>query len=349
MILLVAPILNSQTHPALGERRYKKLRDSCQMLSVLMATRNRARILRDVLESYCHLLPPPSRWKLVIVDNGSSDQTPQVIASFANRLPLFSLCEPKLGKNYALNAGLSLVEGDLTVLTDDDVFPRADWLLELRGAADVQPSYSIFGGPILPRWEVSPPTWIRWVPTDPSFGVNDKSTKDGPLALSQLHNIMGPNMAIRTSIFQSGIRFSSSIGPCGSSYPMGSERELLLRLSDQGHKAWYVRGAVVEHLVRAEQMDKAWVMQRAIRFGRGIHRLSRNPKLWWGMPRHLFRDIPKEVFRIAVAWVFFRREALFRARWWFNFWRGQAIEARIQARERRTQAQAGPEVMGKEY
>jgi len=318
------------------------------MLSVLMATRNRARILRDVLESYCHLQRPPSGWKLVVVDNGSSDQTSQVIGSFANRLPLFSLWEPKPGKNDALNAGLSLVEGDLTVLTDDDVFPHVDWLLELREAADLQPSFSIFGGPILPRWEVSPPPWIRWVPTDPSFGVNDQWTQDGPLPASRLHNIMGPNMAIRTSIFQSGIRFDSSIGPCGSSYPMGSERELLLRLSDQGHKAWYVRGAVVEHLVRAEQMDEAWVLQRAIRFGRGIHRLSRNPKLWGGMPRHLFRDIPKEVFRMAVARVFFRREALFRAHWRFNFLRGEAVEARILARERRAQAQSCPEVLEKD-
>src|SRR5271165_5089803 len=115
------------------------------MLTVLLATRNRARILRDVLEAYCHLQAPACGWKLVIADNGSTDETREVIASFTDRLPLSSVCEPRLGKNYALNAGLELVEGDLTVLTDDDAFPHTDWLVQLRKAADEQPTYSLFG------------------------------------------------------------------------------------------------------------------------------------------------------------------------------------------------------------
>ena len=81
------------------------------MLTVLFATRNRARILPDVLESFCHLQSPPSGWKLVVVDNGSTDDTPPVIASFANRLPLQYASEPTLGKNFALNTGVALVEG----------------------------------------------------------------------------------------------------------------------------------------------------------------------------------------------------------------------------------------------
>ena len=123
------------------------------MLTVLLATRNRARILRDVLGAFCQLESPPSGWKLVVVDNGSTDQTTQVIASFANRLPLRSVFESKIGKNFALNTGLELVEGDLAVFTDDDVFPRANWLTEMRKAVDAQLAYSMFGGAILPRWE----------------------------------------------------------------------------------------------------------------------------------------------------------------------------------------------------
>jgi hypothetical protein len=36
-------------------------------------------------------------------------------------------------------------------------------------------------------------------------------------------------MAIRTAVFQSGVRFDASIGPRNSSYAMGSETELVLR------------------------------------------------------------------------------------------------------------------------
>lgn len=296
------------------------------MLTVLFATRNRASVLRDVLETYCQIRSPASGWKMVVVDNGSADSTPRVLASFYGRLPLQSLTEPKLGKNFALNAGLELADGDLTVLTDDDVFPRPDWLLQLRHAADTQLSYSIFAGAILPRWEIPPPGWIPWIrDKGPVYTLTDPSLEEGPIAS---YLVFGPNMAVRSSVFESGVRFDCSIGPSGTDYPMGSETELVVRLGRVGHKAWYAKSALVEHFIRKEQLTQDWVLQRAIRWGRGRFRISRDQKLLFGIPRFLFRDIPKEVVLMAVAGISFRRDLLFQARWRFNILRGMAIEAR---------------------
>jgi glycosyltransferase involved in cell wall biosynthesis len=307
------------------------------MLTVLFATRNRAPLLLDVLGAFCNLQSPSSGWKLVIVDNGSTDDTGRVAASFSDRLPLYLVSEPKLGKNFALNAGLELVDGDLTVLTDDDVFPNADWLVQMRKAADTQPEYSLFGGTILPRWEVPPPSWVQWLDLGPIYTLTDPLLPEGPLPPNEIAVIQGPNMAIRTSVFRSGIRFDSSIGPRGSSYPMGSETELLSRLSREGHKGWHVQGAVVEHFVSGTSMSKNWILQRGIRWGRGRQRMSPGVKMWMGIPRHLFRDLPKEAFFMAVAWASAREDDLFRSCWRFNILRGKAIEARILARERRMQ------------
>jgi glycosyltransferase involved in cell wall biosynthesis len=307
------------------------------MLTVLFATRNRARVLLDVLDAFCGLESPAGGWKLVIVDNGSTDQTAQVLASFADRLPLHFVLEPKLGKNSALNAGLAFVQGDLTVLTDDDVFPRSDWLVEMRRAADQRAEYSIFGGAIKPRWEVMPPEWTKWIDLGPVFTVTSPSLKEGEIPFDGLSVVQGPNMAVRTSVLQS-MSFDPSIGPRGASYPMGSETEFVLRLGRQGHKAWHVQEAVVEHFVRAEQLDEDWVLQRAIRWGRGRYRMSPDVKLWMGIPRHLFRDVPRELFLIVVAHLSFRKSALFRARWSLNILRGKALEARLMAGEGRTAA-----------
>jgi glycosyltransferase involved in cell wall biosynthesis len=301
------------------------------MLTVLFATRNRARILQSVLRTFCRVESPDGGWKLVVVDNGSSDQTALVLASYSDRLPLYSVVEPQLGKNCALNAGLALVEGDLTVLTDDDVFPRADWLVEFRRAADDHTEYSIFGGAIQPRWEVAPPPWVEWI-TDPGpvYSITDPSMKDGPV---EGFLVFGPNMAIRSSVFQSGMRFNSEIGPRGASYPMGSETEFILRIERQGHKAWHVQRAIVEHFVREEQLKESWVLERAVRWGRGRFRMSRNVKLWMGIPRHLFRDIPKEAILVAAARACFRRRALFQSHWRLNVLLGMASESRSMIRE----------------
>jgi glycosyltransferase involved in cell wall biosynthesis len=319
------------------------------MLTVLLATRNRARILSAVLESLCHLESPLSGWKLIVVDNGSTDETAQVLTSFAGRLPLFSVLEPKPGKNCALNTGLELIEGDLTVLTDDDVFPRPDWLVELRKAADAQPMVSIFGGVVIPHWEVPPPGWVEWLDLGPIFTITPSSMKEGELPSDLITWVQGPNMAIRTSVFQSGIRFDTSIGPRGTDYPMGSESELLLRLGRQGHRAWHVQNAIVEHFVRKEQLEKDWILRRAIRWGRGRHRLESNPKLWGDIPRHLFRDIPKEGLHMAITWMTFRQEALLRSRWHFNFLLGKGIESRNMARERRAQGNPCPGTARKNF
>ena len=308
------------------------------MLTVLFATRNRAHILRAVLEKYCRLESPSSGWKLVVVDNGSTDETAQVIASFVNRLPLHVLAEPKLGKNFALNTGLGLVEGDLVVFTDDDVFPAPDWLVQLRKAADTRLEYSMFGGAIVPRWEASPPSWMLWLDLGPIFTVTPPALKEGEL--TPVTMVQGPNMAIRASLFQSGMRFDTSIGPRGSNYPMGSETEMLLRLGRQGHKAWHVQGAVVEHFVRKEQLSKAWILQRAIRYGRGWYRMAPAMKLWIGLPRNLFVDIPREGLFMFAAFVLCQQRALLRSRWRLNYLRGQAIEARILAREGSVQTQS---------
>jgi glycosyltransferase involved in cell wall biosynthesis len=312
------------------------------MLTVLLATRNRSQILHDVLRSFSHLEAPPAGWKLVVVDNGSTDETAQVIASFNDRLPLHSRYEPKLGKNFALNTGLEIVEGDLVVFTDDDVFPHTDWLVQLRKAADAHLNYSMLSGVIFPRWEAPPPRWIEWVdpsdigqrreghPLGPVYTLTDPAQKEGPLPP---YMVFGPNMAIRTNIFESGMRFDPAIGPRGANYPMGGETELVMRISRKGHKAWHVSGAVVEHLIRKEQLQKAWILERGVRWGRGYYRVFKANqvdarKLWMGIPRRLVRDLLKEGIFTAMALVSFRPKELFGARWRFNFLWGQAMEAR---------------------
>ena len=317
------------------------------MMTVLLATRNRARILADILESFCNLQSPRSGWKLVVVDNASTDETLQVLSSFKHRLPLYAASEPRPGKNYALNEGLRWVEGDLVVLTDDDVFPHADWLVELRRAADTNPGYSIFGGSILPRWETPPPSWVQWLEQGPAYTLTDPSFQEGPINPAL---VFGPNMALRSDVFLGSTRFDPSIGPRNTSYPMGSETDLLLRLNQQGHKAWHVSGAVVEHLIRRTQLTKSWVFERAVRYGRGFYRMfcsdEMKKKLWMGVPRHLFRDIPKELISMCVTGALHRHEAAFRSRWRFNFLRGHMIEARFLDRQLRARAKKAASLSG---
>jgi len=306
------------------------------MLTVLFSTKNRAARLPEVLECFTRLQSPSGQWKLVIVDNGSTDDTLEVLASFAGRLPLVWFSEPKPGKNSALNTGLAHIEGDLVVFTDDDVFPHPQWLVELRKAADTQSAFSLFGGVILPRWETPPPAWVKWVDKASVYTLTDPKLREGPMPP---YLLFGPNMAIRAGVFDDGIHFDPSIGPSGSEYPMGSETELTLRLDRSGYASWHVPAAVVEHFIREEQLHKPWIWRRAIRFGRGQYRIlgaEERVRFWKGIPLYLFYRLLKQGIRMILTRVLFQEGAFFRSRWRFHFLCGQVMEARIMAREKST-------------
>ena len=68
-------------------------------MTVLLATRNGERVLARTLEGYCRASAPAVGWKLVVVDNGSTDATPDIIEYFKRRLPLELLVEPVTGKS----------------------------------------------------------------------------------------------------------------------------------------------------------------------------------------------------------------------------------------------------------
>lgn len=306
------------------------------MLTVLFATHNGGKTLPAVLAAYRKLDLPHEEWKLVIVDNGSVDETKEIIDAYLPFLPITYVFEPRRGKNAALNRGLSHIEGDLVVLSDDDVLPSAQWLREVRSAADTHPPYAIFGGAILPEWETPPEDWIlSWVPLAPTYGILD-DREDGPI---EIYMVFGGNMAIRSEIFQTGYKWDETIGPRGPKYAQGGETELLMRLDQAGFKAWHCRKATVKHLIKSSQMDQEWILERSIRFGRGQYRLGRIGLEWkarvQGIPVRLCLKILKRIFLLGKARLSGNAESIFKEHWRLNYHLGIAQEARAMSRENR--------------
>ena len=83
--------------------RYKK--DKLD-LSVLIATRDRSKLLEATLDHLRYQDLLDIRWEVIVVDNGSVDDTPFVLTRAREQLPLVTLHEPRPGKNRALNSAL---------------------------------------------------------------------------------------------------------------------------------------------------------------------------------------------------------------------------------------------------
>lgn len=299
------------------------------MLTVLMATHNGAQTLPIVLGAYCDLQPPSGGWKLVIVDNASTDSTREVIHSFQNKLPMEYLLEPRIGKSYALNTGIEHVAGDLAVLTDDDAVPEPDWLRQIRLAAENRPEFSIFGGAIIPRWEVPPEPWIHNY-LNGGYAITNPAWEEGPIVPER---IFGPNMTIRASLLERGHRFNVSLGPFGSNYQRGEDTDFLVRIVRGGSKAWHCKSAVVAHIIRKHQMTKKWLLQRAMATGKGEYQREFRgenppPALLWGVPRYMVREILLQALRVGRVAISGNRDRILRERWRLNFLTGRALGGR---------------------
>jgi L-malate glycosyltransferase len=320
------------------------MRDDDKMLTVLIASRNGAKTLPEVLGSFCTLQQPKGGWKLVIIDNNSSDQTKEVVSAFLKLLPLVYLFEPTLGKNAALNRGLDEVEGDLVVFTDDDSVPHEDWLVRMRAMSDANPGFDIFAGRVVPRWQKTPPDWIlNCVPLGCTFTISNPMLTEGPIGAG---HVFGPNMSVRKSVFDHGHRFCVKIGPCGKSYAMGSEAEFAQRLVRVGFRCWFSPDAIVEHLIDERHLKKSWVLRRAILFGRGCMRLAFLERPWShetlrGLKRDLLKRLRQYTWASFCAAIVGDDKTLFSNRWELSFWYGQLMEAYMLERETAPRRLAG--------
>ena len=108
-------------------------RGQVMRLSVVVCTRNRAPQLRACLERIGRLSVAAS-WELVVVNNGSTDETADVLHQFRRVFlhPLTVVEEPRPGLGMARNRGWRAAAGELIGFTDDDCYPADDYLISGR-------------------------------------------------------------------------------------------------------------------------------------------------------------------------------------------------------------------------
>jgi GT2 family glycosyltransferase len=83
---------------------------------------------------------------IIVVDNGSADETPRGLAAYADRVRVLTMPE-NLGFVRGMNAGIAAArpDDDIVLLNNDLVFTQRDWLGRLRDAAYAAPDVGIVG------------------------------------------------------------------------------------------------------------------------------------------------------------------------------------------------------------
>jgi glycosyltransferase involved in cell wall biosynthesis len=124
--------------------------------SVVIATKDRHGYLRRTLESLQGQTRAP-QFEVIVVDNGSADETRSVVQAFAIRsIPVHYVSEPQPNRGKARNRGARVAAGRYLLFCDDDVWLPPAWVAA-HGAAQTGDD-EVVNGPILnvPSYDARP-------------------------------------------------------------------------------------------------------------------------------------------------------------------------------------------------
>ena len=103
-------------------------------ISVVIAARNEADRITACLQSLTKLDYPQDRYEVIMVDDHSSDATPQLIQQYCSRYPnwkfiaLNQKSRELKGKKQALLTGIAAAQGEIIFTTDADCVVPPGWL-----------------------------------------------------------------------------------------------------------------------------------------------------------------------------------------------------------------------------
>lgn len=231
------------------------------LITVIICTRNRAVQLRRVLNSFSSLKSAKGEaWELLIVDNGSTDETPSVIEEFADRLPLRRVWQPEPGLSNARNAGVAAAKGDYICWTDDDVEVDPNWLAAYARAFHRYPDGTIFGGVVEPVYEAPPPLWMI---ENGDLLVDLMAKRDhGPVERrmpTEQHLLpYGANFAVRTAE-QRQFVYDPKLGVSPNQKRLGEESTVLMAIAALGGAYYWIPSSRVRHLIPSARMSLDYI------------------------------------------------------------------------------------------
>lgn len=195
--------------------------------SVVIPAYNAERTISLTLEALQRQTIPRDRYEIIVVDDGSTDRTAEVAASFGVRV----IRQENQGPAAARNAGVHAAQGRIVLFTDADCAPREDWIENLVAAFD-DPEVVGAKGAYLTRQRAHMARFVQ---------LEYEDRYDRMARFPRIDFIDTYSAAYRRDVFLSNGGFDPLLR-------VDEDQEFSFRLAQKGYKMIFVPEARVYHL-----------------------------------------------------------------------------------------------------
>lgn len=292
-------------------------------ISACICTFNRDEFLYAALESLAGQSLPVSLYEVILVDNNSTDQTPQLGQKFEHEYPdinFIHVLETQQGLSHARNRAIAEAHGDLIAFIDDDAIASEHYLKSLVDFFDEYTEVKAAGGKILPYFypEGKRPEWMS------HYLLGLISCVDLGDAIKPFPKYpIGCNMIFRRAVFDEVGYFDTRLGRTSRNLIGSEEKEMFMRIKEADMPVYYIPDAMVYHTIPKERISLPFIRKMSIGVGQSEKRLFRTSD-FMGQMRILIRQAIKTTGTAIIALGYLLKgevakgKMLIRFRLWFT-------------------------------
>lgn len=236
---------------------------------VAVCTNRSPGAVADALGALTEQVP---KHRIVLVTSGLDPE--EVAAHERSAAPVPVLAETAPGLSLARNRALEFAARDgaraIAFVDDDAVVDKGWWGALTELWSRVGDEIAVIGGPIRPRWAVTPPDWIS-APILPALTLLDLGDDECELDPATT-TVFGANISFAVAPLAAVGGFDPAYGHSGRRVFFSEEDQAQRALAARGFRVLYAPELGVHHVIPAERLTRRSFVRRRYAYGRALGR-----------------------------------------------------------------------------